>query len=358
MPKVGKRDRTSTRSWRPIALLSCLGKGLERIVARRVAWVAVGHKVVSPQHAGALPKRSAVDLAAAFVHDVEAAWAKGKQVSMLTMDVQGAFDAVLKNRLLKRMAKQGWARGLLSFVRSFLSERTVRVRLGQATTPKYPVKCGTPQGSPLSPVLYALYLAELLNADTALRYGYADDINIYRASRSLDDNVRLLAEDVRSINAWGEEHKVFFAPEKVELIHLSRQLDTYAPAVVVNDSLSISPITPEEGGGQPALRWLGLWFDRKLTFKRHAIERTAKAKKIAQHIRGLARTTYGPPANALRKAAITCVLPTLLYGAEVWYSGRTKPERTGRGEVSTRVGWHINALDKALFLTARGVLPV
>ena len=37
LPKVGKKDRTSPRSWRPIALLSCISKGLERIVARRIA---------------------------------------------------------------------------------------------------------------------------------------------------------------------------------------------------------------------------------------------------------------------------------------------------------------------------------
>jgi hypothetical protein len=37
LPKVGNKDRTSPRSWRPIALLSCISKGLERIIARRLA---------------------------------------------------------------------------------------------------------------------------------------------------------------------------------------------------------------------------------------------------------------------------------------------------------------------------------
>ena len=360
MPKVGKKDRTSTRSWRPIALLSCLGKGLERIVAKRIAWTAMTHKVLSPQHGGALPKRSAMDLVAAFTHDVEAAWAKGRHISMLTMDVQGAFDAVLRNRLLRRMAQQGWPASLLDFVKCFLSDRTVRVRLGQDTTPVYPVKCGTPQGSPLSPVLYALYLAELMKADTTFRFGYADDINIYRATHSLDENVQKLAEDVRSINAWGQEHKIYFAPEKVELIHLTRQRGLYAPPVVVDDVLTINPVAPT-GDNQAALRWLGVWFDRKLTFKRHVAERVAKARKVAQHIRGLAKTTCGPPADSLRKAVVTCVLPSLLYGAEAWYGGRTKPPSINRAdctkEVSARMGWHISALDKTLAIAARGVLP-
>jgi hypothetical protein len=48
IPKVGKKDRTSPRSMRPIALLSCLGKGLERVVARRLAWTAMTYEILSP----------------------------------------------------------------------------------------------------------------------------------------------------------------------------------------------------------------------------------------------------------------------------------------------------------------------
>jgi ribonuclease HI len=362
IPKVGKTDRTSPRSWRPIALLSCIGKGLERTVARRIAWTAMTHKILSPQHGGALPKRSAADLTAAFTHDTEAAWALGQHVTMVTLDVQGAFDALLKNRLLHRMAQQGWPQGAIFFVDSFLTERRVQVRLGQITTPSYPVACGTPQGSPLSPVLYTLYLAELLSTDTERRFGYADDICLYRATHSLDNNVELLAADLRQIRAWGEANKVTFAPEKQEMIHLTRQRSSYAPPCVVDEQLTIHPIPPGGEPSQPALRWLGIWFDRRLTFRRHVATRAAKAAKVAYHIRSLARTTYGPPASSLRKATIACVYPSLLHGSECWYRGRTKPPRTikpGRSlEVSAYVGWHIAAIDKTLAIAARGILPV
>jgi len=355
-PKVGKKDRSSVRSWRPIALLSCLGKGLERIIAKRLAWTAMTNGIISPQHGGALPKRSAMDLIAAFTHDVEQAFARGQHVTMVTLDVQGAFDALLKNKLLHRMKGQGWRTETLQLVNSFLSDREVRVRLNKETTPFHTVRCGTPQGSPLSPVLYTLYLAELLNQDTARRFGYADDINIFRTSHSLDENVGKLAQDLRDIYAWGDTNKIAFAPEKVELLHLTRQKGDYAPACTVDDQLTIQP-TPKDG----ALRWLGVWFDRKLKFKTHVAARAAKARKVAQHIRSLARVKYGPPAAALRKAVVTCVLPSLLYGAEAWYGGRTKPPRimraTRKKEVSTRMGWHISMIDKIIALAARGVLP-
>ena len=282
LPKVGKKDKSSVRSWRPIALLSCVSKGLERIIARRLAWTALTSGILSPQHGGALPKRSAMDLVASFTHDVEAAMAAGLEVTMVTMDVQGAFDALLKRRLLRRMTNQGFPLKLLKLVDAFLSDRKVRVRLEKSITPNHNAACGTPQGSPLSPVLYMLYMAELLSQDPDLRFGYADDIGLYRASTSLDRNVELLARDVQNILEWGAENMIAFAPEKLEMIHLTRKKGDHSPDIIVNEELTIHPITTApKDGDQPALRWLGVWFDRKLSFKRHVAERAAKARKVS-----------------------------------------------------------------------------
>ena len=177
--------------------------------------------VLSPQHGGALPKRSAMDLVAAFTHDVEKAFSSGQHVAMVTMDVQGAFDALLKNRLLHRMRDQGWATPAISMIDCFLSDRQVRVRLGKTTTSSYPVHCGTPQGSPLSPVLYTLYLAELMQQEKTHRFGYADDICLYRTASTLDSCNEMIAEDIRQINSWSCANKIAFAPEKMEMIHLT-----------------------------------------------------------------------------------------------------------------------------------------
>ncbi|RAL66803.1 hypothetical protein DID88_007586 [Monilinia fructigena] len=175
---------------------------------------------------------------------------------------------------------------------------------------------------PLSPVLYMLYLAELLNQDQALRFGYADDIAL-----------------------------------------LQNRRHAHAPEAVISPTLTIQPTTSAPGDTkQPALRWLGVWLDRKLTFKRHIAERVEKARKVALHIKHLANTVHGPPAASLRKATITCVMPSLLYGAEAWYPGRTRLSTGGghlRGTmVSTRMGSRIAKADKVINLATKGVLPV
>ncbi|KAI1001300.1 hypothetical protein K3495_g6896 [Podosphaera aphanis] len=106
LQKLNKTDLSSPRSYRPIALLSVLGEGLERLNAKRIAWIAVRNKITTTQQFGALPGRSAIDLTTCLTHVVERALSEERTASMLTLDVKGAFDAVL-GRIVRRMREQG-----------------------------------------------------------------------------------------------------------------------------------------------------------------------------------------------------------------------------------------------------------
>src|SRR5439155_24665689 len=99
-------------------------------------------------------------------------------------------------------------------------------------------KCA-PRYYDVSGVLYALYLAELIKAGGKLRFGYADDICLYRAAHTPEESNLLVANDVRDVIQWGDDNRVAFAPEKLEMIHLTRQRGTIALSYVVNDTLTI-----------------------------------------------------------------------------------------------------------------------
>ncbi|TVY87991.1 hypothetical protein LAWI1_G004457 [Lachnellula willkommii] len=139
---------------------------------------------------------------------------------------------------------------------------------------------------------------------------------IVRMSDYLNYNVKTLAEDVRGIMAWGVENKIFFALEKLEIIYLTKKRTDYNPPYI-----------------------LRVYFNRAISFKRHVVEYI-----VAYHICGLAWTAHGPLALALRKAVITCVLPSLLYSTEE--------------TISARIGGLIDTINKTLTLAARGVLLV
>ncbi|KAK5996418.1 putative RNA-directed DNA polymerase from transposon BS-like protein [Cladobotryum mycophilum] len=246
IPKPGKRDLIKPRAWRPISLLSCLGKGLERLIAKRMAWILVQHEVLDPKQAGALLKRSAVDLAVALIHDIDQALMEGKVATLVTMDVQGAFDAVLCNRLLLRLREQGWPITLVRWVESFMTGRQASVRLQDTTI----------ENSPYNPIY--------LLGNRSGRFGYADDTAILRIGNTIEETVSLANADVAELSQWGTENAVFFDPDKTEVMHFARykkQIQEAPP--VLQGTIEKQP--------EPAMRWLGIWFDSSLCFRAHHI---------------------------------------------------------------------------------------
>jgi hypothetical protein len=78
---------------------------------------------------------------------------------------------------------------------------------------------------------------------------------LYQASKLLDENVKLLTRDIRGILSWGAEHKIAFAPEKIKIIYFSWKRGNHAPSYIMNDKLTVQPITTAlKAGEQPALR--------------------------------------------------------------------------------------------------------
>ncbi|EGU71877.1 hypothetical protein FOXB_17615, partial [Fusarium oxysporum f. sp. conglutinans Fo5176] len=229
--KPGRRDLTSPRAWRPISLLSCLGKGLERLIARRLAWAAIHYSVLHPQQAGALPKRSATDLVTALIHDIEEAFARNKVATLVTMDIRGAFDTVLRNRLVLRLREQGWPDHLARWAGSIMSGRSARVRYQDTLTSSSPLECGLPQGSPVSPILFLLYTEPIYRLGNPQgRFGYADDTAIQSIGDTIDETTAMASGAIDDMVRWGATNGVSFDSKKTEVMHFSRSKLRAAPA--------------------------------------------------------------------------------------------------------------------------------
>ncbi|RKK58754.1 hypothetical protein BFJ69_g17363, partial [Fusarium oxysporum] len=271
--KPGRRDLTSPRAWRPISLLSCLGKGLERLIARRLVWAAIHYSVLHPQQAGALPKRSATDLVTALIHDIEEAFARKKVATLVTMDIQGAFDTVMRNRLVLRLREQGWPDHLARWAGSFMSGRSARVRYQDTLTSSSPLECGLPQGLPVSPILFLLYTEPIYRLGNPQgRFGYADDTAILSVGDTVDEIAATASSSIDEMVRWGATNGVSFDSKKTEVMHFSRSKLRTAPAVRHGD-IKKHP--------EPALRWLGIWLDSRLSFRIHVEKWAAKAQAVA-----------------------------------------------------------------------------
>lgn len=356
LQKPKKPDLSSPRSYRPIALLSVLGKGLERIIAKRLSWISVREKVLACQQFGALPRRSAIDLTTCITHDIERALNEGRTASMLTLDVKGAFDSVLPGRLIRRLREQGWPENLIKWVTSFATARTVQIRLDGETGPVQNISCGLPQGSPISPILFMLYISPLLKmGNSSKKFGYADDLAILATNDSLLDNCASLSGSLREAMEWGQSEGILFDPDKSELQHFSRRRKDKNPCTHL--SVSYGNMTVSENPDTPYTRWLGVYFDKSLSFKWHVRILTEKATKVANALRYLGNTSRGAQPTLIRNGFLACVLPIALYGAESWWPGQFKTSTQGR-KVSNRVQGHISLISRVFLTGARAILPV
>lgn len=104
--RLNRLIRTDSRSYKPIAILSALGKGMERLVVGWMSWTVIKHKVLTKQKFGALPLKSSVDLVSSLTRQIEVALAKDLTATVATLNIKGAFDTVLPGRLIRHFREQ------------------------------------------------------------------------------------------------------------------------------------------------------------------------------------------------------------------------------------------------------------
>ena len=113
---------------------------------------------------------------------VHTAWSRGAIATLLQLDIKGAFDRVNHIRLLDTLREKGFPAWVVRWVRSYLTDRTARLRFDGEDSAPFPIIAGVPQGSPLSPVLFLIYISNLYEIlekqEGLLVVGFADDTNI------------------------------------------------------------------------------------------------------------------------------------------------------------------------------------
>ena len=171
------------------------------------------------------------------------AWKQREIFTVVFMDVAGAFNNVHHDRLIHNMKQRRIPPPIVKLTRSFLTQRTTQLRFNGATSTDINIEAGVPQGSPLSPILFMLYNAELLEIPKApdLALGFIDDIAYGISGQTAQHNVEQLQTILLKSEEWRKKHGARFEPSKYMLVHFTRNRKLNTNASIQLNELTISP---------------------------------------------------------------------------------------------------------------------
>ncbi len=194
--KPGKPNYQLAKAYRPIALINTLAKVVTDIVATDISYLAEKFELIPKTHFGGRPGRSTIDVLHYLTHRIKEAWRKKKVVSVLFLDIEGAFPNAVKKRLVHNLRKREIPTKYVKFVENLLRGRRTRLKFDDFLSEPIEIRNGIGQGDPLSMILYIIYNADLLeivdNAQGEDALSYVDDIAILVTGKNRQETTNKL----------------------------------------------------------------------------------------------------------------------------------------------------------------------
>ena len=148
----------------------------------------------------------------------------GLEVRVIFCDTSKVFDPVWHAGLIHTLKAAGISGNLLTWFIDYLSNRRQRVVFPGVNSKLNEIKAGVPQGSILGPLLFLLYINDIVdNINSNIRL-FADDRSLYIIVQDPDTAAGILTTDILKISNWAKTWLVTFNPQKTESLLISRKL--------------------------------------------------------------------------------------------------------------------------------------
>lgn len=262
--KTGSRHKVT--DYRPISKLCVLGKLFEKIIYD-IIYPLIRPTIINNQH-GFVSGRSVETNLCELTHTVLKAMEDGHQVDVVYTDYSKAFDKLSHFHLLRKLEAVGIHGDLLRWLESYLSNRCQAVAINGFTSAFVPVHSGVPQGSHLGPLLFNIFINDILyylhHSDCLL---YADDKKIFKIIREPQDCTNLQS-DLNNLCVFCSVNHLSLNVSKCNVISFSRKTNTTFTTYYLNGQ-NIQRVD--------RVRDLGVILDEKMSFVPHIEHITNKA---------------------------------------------------------------------------------
>ena len=305
IPKSG--DRSALSNYRPVSLLCTIEKSFERAVFKHFYNHLHDNNVLTSLQSGFIPGDSTVSQLAYLYNAFCQALDTGKEVRVVFCDISKAFDRVWHEGLLLKLEAAGITGSLLTWFRSYLTNRKQRVVLPGVQSNWNYIRAGVPQGSILGPLLFLLFINDIVTDIGSNIRLFADDTSLYMIVDNPTATAELLNLDLEKIIEWAKTWLVTFNPLKTEALLISRKLIKPYHSSLHMDNQIIDEVDTH--------KHIGIYLSSDCSWHKHI---DYVKEKAWTRINAMRKFKFELDRKSLETIYLTFIRPILEYGDVVW----------------------------------------
>ena len=212
-PIYKKGDMTNKENYRPISTLSNLSKVFERLIYNQIEKFM--ENKLSTLLTGFRKNHSTQHALLRTIETWKTHLNKGNKIGTIFMDLSKAFDTIDHNLLLAKLNAYGIGPNSLNFIKSYLTNRFQRCKIGSCFSGWRKISCGVPQGSILGPLLFNIFFNDIfLFVEKSTICNYADDNTLFSCEQTFDMVLNNLSTDFSTLKQWYFDNFLVLNPDK------------------------------------------------------------------------------------------------------------------------------------------------
>ena len=306
-PLYKKDDPSLVCNYRPISLISSIGKVMEKIVHKHMFNYFNDHSLITCLQSGFVPGDSTVNQLVDIYNTFCKALDNGLEVRAVFCDISKAFDRVWHKGLIYKLKRAGINGLLLDWLSDYLTNRKQRVVIPGGRSDWQFIRAGVPQGSILGPLLFLLYINDIVADIQSCVRLFADDTSLYIIVDNPISAAEMINTDLETIHRWAEKWLVKFNPSKSESLLVSRKNNRNMHPPLIMNEVHINEVQYH--------KHLGVILSNDGTWHEHINLITSKAW---QKIYVMRKLKFMLDRDSLNKIYSSFVRPTLEYANIVW----------------------------------------
>lgn len=291
-------------------MLSTFEKILEKIVYKQLKQYFDVNNVIRSEQSGFRDQHSCESALQNVISNWIDSLDKNEQVVSVFLDLRRAFETVDRNRLIVKLEQYGVKGRVLLFLINYLNNRKQKTKVGHSDSDCIDIEIGVPQGSILGPLLFILYINDIVTSVEKCQIRlFADDTLIYIAGSNLTSLLEILNKELDSVSEWLYNNGLKINVSKTKGMVLGNTMGFPMDRLKLYVSGEIIEVVND-------MKYLGVVIDRKLNFRKHA---DYIAKKIGKKLGILRRVNKFISRRAALTIYNTIVLPHFTYCATILF---------------------------------------